>query len=81
MQAKVRDLLKYMVLTYIYPIFSKFEGPFWASLHSFLPHDQYGREVVVWCEAAVSYFAGLLAGLLDSLLTYLLACLVGLLFG
>ena len=38
--------------------------------------DQQGREVVVCCEAAVSYLACLFAGLLAYLLTYLLACLL-----
>ena len=47
MHAEVHDLIKYMVLTYIYPSLSKFKVPKSDPFPSFLPHDQYARGVVV----------------------------------
>ena len=52
MQAKVHDLIKYKVLTYIYPSLSKFKAPKSDPFPSFL-HDQYARGVVVGCGGEV----------------------------
>ena len=66
----------FRLLTYTYLILVNFKRHFSTLIPPHPPHDQQGREVVVCCEAAVSYLACLFADLLAYLLTYLLACLL-----
>ena len=81
MQAKVHGLGNLRVLTYTYPIFSRFKATF--CLPSFLPpflHDQVceARGVVGFCigHSLASLCRGSLAGLASLLATMLLSLLV-----